>query len=110
MQFTIVAIAAFAAAVSALPQINGEAGVRNSGVDSCSKGTAASCCDTSAASDGLLSNILGGSCALNNIQVPVLAVGAIGGAQCNQGNSFCCPTSEDVRLLSIMPSIHSNFH
>lgn len=70
----------------------------NSGVVSCSNGTAASCCDTNSASDGLLSNILGGSCALSSLKIPVLAAGAIGGSQCNQGNTFCCPINQDVSL------------
>ena len=97
MQFSIVAIAAFAATVMAAPQINGDAAARTSGVESCSKGTKTSCCDTSAASDGLLSNVLGGSCALSNFNIPVIA-GGVSGSQCNNGNTFCCPVNQDGNL------------
>lgn len=66
------------------------------GVESCSEGTKTSCCDTKDASGGLLTNILGGSCALSQLNVPVLAVGGISGSQCNNGNTFCCPVNQDV--------------
>jgi hypothetical protein len=68
------------------------------GVASCSEGTSTSCCDTKDASGGFLSNILGGSCALSNLNVPVLAVGGLSGSQCNNGNTFCCPINQDVSL------------
>jgi hypothetical protein len=97
MQFTIVAVAAFAAAVSALPQINGKLGATNSGVESCAANHKTSCCDVSNASDGLLSNILGGSCSLSNFNIPVIA-GGVSGPQCNNGNTFCCPTTQDGNL------------
>jgi hypothetical protein len=73
-----------------------------SAVDSCSEGTATSCCDTKAASDGLLSNILGGSCALSNLNIPVLAVGGLSGSQCNNGNTFCCPVTQNVSYLPLI--------
>lgn len=83
--------------VTAIPS-NNNTSVNNGGVTSCSEGTATSCCDTKAASDGLLSNILGGSCALSNLNIPVLAVGGLSGSQCNNGNTFCCPVNQDVSI------------
>lgn len=57
----------------------------------CGVGNAVSCCNT--ASEGsALSLVLGGSCSL---QIPVLAA-ALGNG-CNAGNSFCCPTTQNVR-------------
>jgi|Dee2metaT_2_FD_contig_41_749732_length_859_multi_5_in_0_out_0_1 hypothetical protein len=92
--------------VTAVPS-NNDTSVNNSGVESCSEGTATSCCDTKAASDGLLSNILGGSCALSNLQVPVIGA-AISGSQCNNGNTFCCPINQDGNLNIALACIPIN--
>ncbi|CZT16035.1 uncharacterized protein RCC_01875 [Ramularia collo-cygni] len=95
MQFTIVAIAAFVASVSAFPQ---DASLHSSVVKSCAKGTKVSCCDTKGPNEGLLSNVLGGSCALSNLNIPIAAVGGVSGSQCNQGNTYCCPVNQEGNL------------
>jgi hypothetical protein len=96
MQFTLIATIFAAVSVSALPQLNGDAGTRSSAIESCAADHKTSCCDASSASEGFLSNILGGACSITNFNVPVLAVGGLSGPQCNNGNTFCCPTLQDV--------------
>ncbi|CZT20208.1 uncharacterized protein RCC_06065 [Ramularia collo-cygni] len=80
------------------PPKNIEASEDSAIVESCSEGTAASCCDTKGSSGDILSNVLGGSCALSNLNIPILAAGGLSGGQCNQGNTFCCPINQEGNL------------
>ncbi|KAF2168171.1 hypothetical protein M409DRAFT_21615 [Zasmidium cellare ATCC 36951] len=94
MQFTILAISAFAATVLAAPYgDSGSSGSSGSSSNTCAQGSEISCCVTNSADSGTLGNVLGGSCLLDQVSL----LSALDN-QCPAGNTFCCPTNQDGTL------------